>query len=520
MEQKHLNSYPAKFKLVFIFLALLGVTIVFLSTSRYGAGLSPDSIGYIGSARNIIVGAGVTSYNGSPLIVQPPLFPTLLAIAGGIFKTDPLTLANTVNAIIFGAIVYFGGLLFFKYLPSYPIFAFIGLLAIVTSPPLFKVSVMAWSEPLFILFVILSLLFANSYLEKNDVISLILLSLSVSFSTLTRYIGVVLILWGVFVIIVLRRDRLKNKIAHLSLFTFISVLPIGIWLIRNYAISSTFLGTRTSSVFTLSQNLMFVFNDLISWYIPNIVADHRPTLLLLGVTIGFLAGNNPKKILRGIYSSRHQIGSIVLFILFYTVFLVASSTTTSYDRIGDRLLSPIYVPLTLFFFIIAKTFAESYGEHLFAKIVYPILITCTILWLLMYPLRNTLINAVNLAATGQGYSHKDWAESETILYLLQHQELESKCTFYTNGPDVAYALAHITSQRSPARRQGGTNSSQPNIKPSEIGSSWPEESNACLIWFDRIGRSYLFTVDELQDIIDIDTIANLSDGAIYSISRK
>lgn len=153
---------------------------VFLSTSRYGAGLSPDSVGYIGTARNLTIGAGFNSYDGAPVVVWPPLYPALLALVSGIFKGDPLFLANVLNALIFGLIVYVGGVLTFKHLSTFPALAFVGTLAILVSIPLFQVSVMAWSEPLFILLLLLSLLLANSYLYKNDIISLILLSLSVA----------------------------------------------------------------------------------------------------------------------------------------------------------------------------------------------------------------------------------------------------------------------------------------------------------------------------------------------------
>ena len=75
MGQNSSIMLSTKYKLALVFFALLGVILVFLSTSRYGAGLSPDSVGYISIARNLITGAGFTSYDGSPLIVQPPLFP-------------------------------------------------------------------------------------------------------------------------------------------------------------------------------------------------------------------------------------------------------------------------------------------------------------------------------------------------------------------------------------------------------------------------------------------------------------
>ena len=222
-------ALSTKYKLSLVLLALVGVVLILFSTNRWGAGLSPDSVGYIGTARHLIRGAGFITYDGSPTVVWPPLYPALLALVGGIFGTDPLLLADILNALIFGLIVYLGGLLALKHLSSFPAFALVGTLAIVFSKPLFQVSVMAWSEPLFICFVLLSLIFAHSYLAKNDVTSLILFSSAVALSSLTRYIGITLILWGTLIILIFHRDSLKNRIAHLSLFTLISAFPLGLW---------------------------------------------------------------------------------------------------------------------------------------------------------------------------------------------------------------------------------------------------------------------------------------------------
>ena len=513
-----------KYKLSLVLLALIGVIFALLSTSRYGAGLSPDSVSYISTARNLIKGEGFITNYDEPIVHWPPLYPVLLALIGAIFGTDPLLPAHIVNALTFGLIVYLGGVLTFKHLPSFPALALVGTLAILFSTPLFAVSAMAWSEPLFILFVLLSLLFANLYLEKKDITSLILLSSSVALSTLTRYIGVVLILWGGFIIIVFYRDSIKNRIAHLSLFTFISVLPIGIWLIRNYAISNTLFGPRASSAYTLSQNLTLLFNSILYWYLPGIIADYRPTLMLLGATIGFFAGLSFKDSWQNMKVNLRQISPAVLFsissglfVIIYAVFVVISATNTDVS-VDSRMFSPIYVPLTLLLLILTEALVDPYRKRFSKKIVNSFLIIGIAIGLI-YPIRATILKAVELTQIGEGYSGQAWMDSETIQYLLQHRTLESECTVYTNGPDAAYILAHLATNMSPAST--GYNSPERINDISSLRGRWPEENKVCLIWFDKLEwRKNLFTIDELQAIANIDLIARLEDGAIYSITRK
>ena len=72
-----------KYRSLFIQIALgilgfIGASIVLILTSRHGAGLTPDSAAYI-SARNLAEGNGFLTYNGLHLVVQPPLYPIMLA---------------------------------------------------------------------------------------------------------------------------------------------------------------------------------------------------------------------------------------------------------------------------------------------------------------------------------------------------------------------------------------------------------------------------------------------------------
>jgi len=79
-------------------------------------------------------------------------------------------------------------------------------------------------------------------------------------------------------------------------------------------------------------------------------------------------------------------------------------------------------------------------------------------------------------------------------------------------------LADVTAQMSPAKTMYNSND-RVNELPI-LRETWPKDGNGYLVWFDAVGRKYLFTVDELQTIADMQEIAKLGDGAIYSVSRK
>jgi hypothetical protein len=512
-----LFELKTKYRIIFVLLALFGALYVFLSTRDLGAGLSPDSVEYISTARNFIKGLGFINYANRPTVIYAPLYPALLALIGGIFRSDPLLIANILNAIIFGFIIYLVGMLSFDYFSSFPAIAILGTITILFSSPLFKVSVMAWTEPLFILFVIISLFFANLYISKKNLSSLIILSIFISLASLTRYIGVTLLLWGGLIILFINcRSSLKNKLSHLIIFFLITTLPLGSWLIRNYMVSGTFMGPRASSGYSLFQNIKFVFTILKNWYLPSIIVKHRSILMIVSLGVGLLAGYSLAYDWQVIKIWLRQTSSIIFFIIIYTAFLIISSTTTAYDQIDDRLLSPIYIPLILSLLVLINILVEPFRRRSSTKIVNSIVILGIMLWF-VFPIRDTVIYAFQNAPTGWGYSSLGWHESETVQYLLDHKTIETKCTFYTNDPWAVYILANLPTTLTPAKTK--YNSQEEVRDLSSLKGIWPEETDACLIWFQKIGRPYLFAIDELQTVADMHLFSSFNDGAIYSITR-
>lgn len=512
------NVASSKYRNLIILFALAGVIFVWASTNERGAGLSPDSVRYIGTARNILRGMGAVSYDDIPLVAEPPLYPALLALIGILAGADPLLYAHIVNSFLFGAIIYLGGWLFVKHLSSVPGFAPAATLAIVFSIPLFQVSAAIASEPLFICFLILSLIFAESYRTKNDITSLLLFSLTAALSSLTRYIGVTLILWGALIILVFYRDPIKKTLMRLGMFIAISTFPLGIWVIRNNSISGTFFGPRAPSGFTLSENLIFTFNGLLHWYFPPETATYFLILISILAGIGLFAGRSAREGWQYNKSIRQEIGVSCLFTVIYIVFLIISSTTTAFDRIEDRLLSPVYVPLTLIALIAIQKLASLYQKSISKRVLgYCLLIGLTI-WLI-YPIQSTIKEAIYLSQNGSGYNSNAWAESETIRYLLQDRTLATDCgALYSNAADAVYILTSLFVRSSPAEKF--YNSSEKINTVSELKGLWPEEPSACLIWLNKVERTHLFSIEEINRIANLEIIARFEDGAIYAVTKK
>jgi hypothetical protein len=512
-------SFSSRYILPVVILSLIGATIILIATLRYGAGISNDSVSYIATARHIADGTGVISFDNNPLVEWPPLYPAILGAFDFAFGMDPLSSAPIINTVLFGLIIFLSGVLFFKSLNSATL-AFLGTASLLVSVPLTYVSMQAWSEPLFIILVVLYLISTKSYLEKADKTSLILLSLSVALACLTRYIGVILILTGFVSIMFFRHGNVKAKIRHLVFFTIVSSLPIGIWVFRNFSISGTLFGGRHSSIITFSQNISDTFATILGWYLPGGIAASPACLIMMSaVTVIFLSA-----FLYTVFVKEKKVPTLqthpflrILFLLIavYVSFLVISSTMTATDSIGNRLLSPIVVPVYLLGLIFMEKLFEPL-RPLFSRKLAILLLATGVIVFFAIPFNGITGKITNHLNQGYVYSNTTWGNSETIRYLLMHQSLASGGVVYSNQPEALYILTNFGVRLSP--RKNYFNSTQATNDLSTFIASLQPNGNY-LVWFNG-SLNYLYTPEELKSFVVLEQKAKLRDGIIYFVSKK
>jgi len=79
MNSENRITHSVRYRLPLAILSVIGSAAILQATRNYGVGISTDSVGYIATARHIATGIGVVTYDSTPLLVQPPLYPALLA---------------------------------------------------------------------------------------------------------------------------------------------------------------------------------------------------------------------------------------------------------------------------------------------------------------------------------------------------------------------------------------------------------------------------------------------------------
>lgn len=511
------NKNKLLFKIPIAMLGLTGAIVLFLLTSRYGVGVSPDSVAYVSVARHISDGTGFVNYDGYFFVLQPPLYPLLLAAIKKIFFIDPLISAGYLNAILLGLIVYYSGLFLLKHLKSL-LLTIIGTASILVSFVFIQIFLIALSEPLFILFVLLYLHYFDIYMENRTITSLLLFSIAAALACLTRYVGVIIILTGSISIFVWGRKNFKVMFRHLIIFLLITTLPTGLWILRNYLFSGTFVGERAESSYTLSENLILLFNTALKWYLPLQINGQQLFVLMLIVSAGIFAGIVLMNKWKQEELRLKQIGPSLLFILFYSGIIVISSTTTAYDKIANRLLSPVFVPSIFIIFLILDDILTWLSKYFQRRLLSILFLLGIMVWM-KYHVTRTIYNIENyIEQSGGEYGSKVWKENSVISYLNHHSLLESEYSFYSNAPEAVYILANIETKWSPHK----TLYNSPQLLNTNTGlkNIWHEKNKACLVWFNTIDRKFLFTLDELQKTTKMVKVVQLNDGEIYTIAKK
>lgn len=503
-------------KLPFAIMGLLGAMLVVMLTSKFGVGISPDSVTYVSVARNILNGKGFVGYDGYYFVLQPPLYPILLAAAGKIFFTDPLICAGYLNALFLGLIVYLAGLLLLKHVRYYAL-AIAGTISILVSLLPIQIFLIALSEPLFILLVLLYFYYFDTYRTNETFASFLLFSVAAALTCLTRYVGIVLIVGGIISIFAWGRGNTKKKIADIFFFLLISIVPTGLWVIRNHAISGTLTGPRAESSYTLSSNILFAYNTMLNWY-SSIKANEwqlffMVLILLMTVLVALAVTRQWKTIALGI----PRIGPALVFIILYSAIIIISSTTTAYDKIGNRLLSPIFIPSMIIIFYLVDRLIE-WTSHFIHHIVLTLVLLVTMtMWIKYQATRTRYYVEDYIKQSGVEYSSVAWINNSVIKYLDKNKQLKSKYIFYSNAPEAVYILANIEAKWSAPKRFYNS----PVLLDRRFNDCIGYEKNdICFIWFYNLNRSFLFTPDEMKKTTRMINIAKLKDGEIYIIPKK
>ena len=517
-----------------VFLLLLGCLVVIgcaslLAGTRWGIGTSPNSVHYIGTARNMLEGRGfslpATDGSDTPLTHLPPFYSAALALLG-ISGLEVLYVARWINIFLFGAGILIIGLLTGHWAgPGERWIALIGAFIFLTSTAVLEIHVMAWSEPLFIFLGLLSLIMLGRYLDLQKTGWLVASATLTGLTFLTRFAGAAFVITGVIGILYFAPAKQARRIRDALLFAAFSLLPMLVWLINNVELAGTAVNREIAFHPIGKPQVSQALTTLASWLF---VPDTARTVVKLGVIVLISLGvcavfrlmmRQQKDAQSGPVFMRPaaipmMVKLLVIFLFVYPAILVVSLTFFDANTpLDQRILSPIFVlALVLISYALIEVFRRL-GRHSVIKWAVAILICvfCT----------GYLANGAGLLAQsyreGIGFNSAAWQDS---LLLKNLQQLPRRVYIYSNAPDGIFLQTGRPALVLPEKFD--MVAQRPNLdfnKDIEVMLERIEDGGV-LVYFKGLDWPNLPNEQELVQVLPLRILGQYSDGTIYGAALK
>ena len=520
---------------VIILFAIASTALIISVTSKFGPGISEDSVAYIAAARNILNGRGFSilfDLKGNQLnlwlpmhdnelyhiLPWPPLYPFIISIFGFV-GFNLIESARWINAILFGANIALILLIIRKYTKSL-LLIILSAVIFITFKNMIHVHSYVWSEPLFLFLSLLGFYFLFYFLENNKIYNFLISSLSFSLAFFTRTVGISLIATGIIAVLFFSELKIKNKIICSLFFTAIGFLPFSIWTLKN----KFFFGNTTVEFLTHPlkfENLKEAIITVSSWFYLDIFPFKMSLILLVIILIAIIFASiyiSTKVKKRSTDSSDNayklnsRIINIFLIFTFFYIFalLFARSFFDANIRMDGRILIPVFISTFIIIVLFIKRSLNYFDDKKVIKII--IFIFCEILF--VFSLATLVFGIKEFYEEGQGYDSKEWLKSDTIRELKDINLTEE---IYTNEPYAIYFYLDKNPNPFPTKINIYTDKKNINyIKDLNKTIEEIREKNGLIVLFD-LRQYYLTEEKELLKDYKLILIKDTQDGAIYKI---
>lgn len=426
-----------------------------------------------------MAGKGFLSFDDLPYEYWPPLYPVLLAAAGG-WSLDPFAVAGPLNAVALALAVFVAGRLLRRHVAPFSLVVW-ACAVLAVAPPLGGLAAKAVCEAVFILCVTAALALACRSLETcargDHGVSLLAGAATVAaLAALTRYIGVCVVLVVAPLLLVAGKAPLTARSWRALLYVAIGVVPVGLWLLRNHLVLGASYGPSRRSEMAFAEVVWaycaqianWVFLDrLDGWLLVAGAACVGVCLLALAISVAVVAARW--------WRTRGDMQPIGLaycvfggFAVVYLVAVAAAQTVVALVPLGGRYLAPAYPPLLISLVLtgemlrrwwVGTALPGMWARRLRARLhrAPRVVALLLVVWLAGAAMVSAnRISAANSDGTGLGLAGPRWRTSATLDYV--RRELRHR-RFHTNNAGAIFAhtshAAHSALERElePAIRQ-------------------------------------------------------------------
>ncbi len=479
------------------------VLTIYYLTRFSGIGLSPDSIAYSSAAINLLAKGALVDFNNLPLVDFPAGYPFFLAFFSSIFHSNPITIAPILNSILYVGVILMSSVLMQGFENNARWYRVAVLSILATSPCLWEVYEMLWSETWFVFLVLLFMLVWRWYGKRHDIISLMVFALIAALAFVTRFAGITIVATGAVLILFDGALNMVKKIKQLLLFVLMGVSLV-VWnLLHNHYAAGSLAGVREKALRSIADNLLDIGTVIGSW-LPFL--NNRPLigaiiflLILLLATVIVVY----RLLQQQFYHSNETV--LALFFVVYAVFIIAVSSISRFETLSSRLLSPIYIPFILvgsfwiLRFIKQKTNLQKTGII--------VLLICVYTATLFHQYQQNAENWEGIADAGiPGYSELQWKDSPMAKYINEHKSLFNQ-PIYSDANDGLFYLTGL--QALPL----------PHKEVAKEKTKLLQAPQLIVVWFNDGENPDLIDIPFIQAQKRLINTLHFNDGAIYFFSN-
>ena len=481
-----------KLVVLMIFHMLWGIVLWF-SISKYGLGISTDSVHMLFGGLNLAEGRGLYSFDGSFVLLWPPLYSMLLALAHWVLRSDPFVSANILQALAFIGTSFCLSILFLRIFPenfylalAANILSDIGVVVLTTFEGV-------GSDYIHFFLVIASILLTGFYIETKSAGILPAMFVAGMLAMLQRYIGLAAIATSIAAIFFFDRRSVYQRLSRSAMMA-LSILPAGLWLFA----TSKLIQQRAPISF--SDNFQWFSMSVLQWFFP--VDLKQPHLWLyislLWVSVGamiFLVFHLSRQ-----YNnfSPYTI-PVLVYGLLYVLALFGSASIAYFNKLSGRFLLPFYIPFITLLVLTLDVLMHFVHLHSPQKLrqIIAIGFVGMLIVIGIGLLQITIPVALQSHADGNNdFNGRAWHENSVMNYWLAH-EPQGNYLLFSNYPDgVAFYTWH-SAYNSPARYSGpyGKQEFPVTSYSSELFSSGLA---VYLIWIEPNIYSYYYKAQDLS----------------------
>jgi len=520
MNKLGLNPRRIPALLVLIIASITGGVIALWCMSS-GVGVNPDSVIYLSAADSVIAGEGLKpiAFHHSPkiaggrtLVSFPPTYPLLLSLSGRL-SVDALNGAKWLHSLLFALNILLIGIAVYLSTNGSLLATLCSVLLLLSSPGFLEISMIAWSEPPFILFILSAFILLALHIAKSDIRLLVGSALAAGLAMTTRYAGITVLPPMLLTVLLLKNRDLRGRLKDCLVVLVIGILPLVAWFLRNRLVADSAANRSLAFHPMRISDIKVMVNSLLMLWVP--FSGHlylKVILSLLGAallgSVIVLALKNKVQCEKSVNANSVAQIFAAIFVTIYLLFLFAyNSLVDPVVDLGSRVLLPVYV----------------FGIILMISVVYELGRNRATLWWGFVALSFALVflNAVRAVSfavyrhtEGNGYASREWAGSKSIEYA---RTLSQDRTIYSNGIDAIHFLTRRTALRIPPKFDptGGRNNAE---FEQDINAMRSEliQNRAVVIYLNKITwRWYLPSKEELENVYKLPVLIRLDDGVVY-----